>query len=210
MRKFLLLVFGFLISACTQEQPVTTVYVPINEHPIMETSTAQPVLNAQKQEIIKAQTAEKTTPVLGPKKTYMAELAKELHDTVDTTGIVVKQQDAQVLVVFPNEVLFGTNQTAFEEQIEPILAGIARSLKTYDRVKIQICGYTDNEGTVADNKAYSLRQANELSNFLRLNGVDINRITVDGLGPYNPIVNNDTALNRRRNDLDQYAITQII
>ena len=199
MRKFLLLVFGLLISACTQEQPVVTMYAPVNEQPTMGANVAQPVLNTQKQEITKAQTTGKPAPVFSPKKTYMAGLAKELRKTAADSGIVVKQQGSQIVVVFPNDVLFGSNQTSFESQTEPLLAEMARSLKKYDSVKIQICGYTDNEGTVADNKAYSLRQANAVSNFLRLNGVDINRITVDGLGPYSPIVNNDTAANRRRN-----------
>lgn len=195
MRKILLFILGILITACvphdetTQEVFYTQVVEPAPEPietPVVSVTQTQP-------------TPLKSTPAVRPNKTYMAGLAKKLKKTAGNSGISVLQQGYQIIITLPNDVAFGSNQSTLDSQIEPIIAQMARLFKEYDAVKIQVFGYTDNSGTVAANKAYSLRQANAVANFLRLNGIDINRIVVDGLGAENPIANNETEANRRRN-----------
>ncbi|MBR6674663.1 MAG: OmpA family protein [Alphaproteobacteria bacterium] len=46
---------------------------------------------------------------------------------------------------------------------------------------------------------WSLRRANAVSNYLRLQGVDGNRIVTDGLGSKNPIASNATSAGREQN-----------
>jgi len=130
---------------------------------------------------------------------YMDVQAAKLRQELLSTGVQVQQNGNQIVLIMPGNVTFGTNQATIEPKFEPILASVAKVIKEYDKTKIQIIGYTDNTGSVATNNALSLRRANAVSNFLRLNGVDINRIIVDGLGPQNPIASNKTAKGREQN-----------
>jgi len=130
---------------------------------------------------------------------YMDVQAAKLRKELQSTGVKVQQVDNQILLIMPGNVTFGTNQATIEPQFEPVLAAVAKVIKEYDKTKVQIIGYTDSTGTVATNNTLSLRRANAVSNFLRLNGVDINRIIVDGLGPQNPIASNKTTKGREQN-----------
>ena len=130
---------------------------------------------------------------------YMDIQAAKLRQELLSTGVQVQQKDNEILLIMPGNVTFGTNQATIEPKFEPVLASVAKVIKEYDRTKVQIIGYTDNTGSVATNNTLSLRRANSVSNFLRLNGVDINRIIVDGLGPQNPIATNKTAAGREQN-----------
>ena len=191
MRKILILFLGALMTACTPHDAVDEMYYPISTAP---ETVSTPVQHGQK-----VQPLATNSRTFNPNKTYMAELAKKLKKAAGTSGITVKQQGPKIVVTFPNDVVFGSNQTALDRQVEPIIAEMSRALKDYDSVKIQVFGYTDDVGTVSVNRAYSLKQANSIANFLRLNGIDVNRIVVDGLGAENPIANNKTEANRRRN-----------
>ncbi len=130
---------------------------------------------------------------------YMDIQAAKLRQELLSTGVQVQQIDNKIVLIMPGNITFGTNQATIEPQFEPILASVAKVIKEYDKTKIQIIGYTDNTGSIATNNTLSLRRANAVSNFLRLNGVDINRIIVDGLGPQNPIASNKTAKGREQN-----------
>ncbi len=130
---------------------------------------------------------------------YMDIQASKLRQELLSTGVQVQQVDNKIILIMPGHVTFGTNQATIQPQFEPVLSSVAKVIKEYDKTKVQIIGYTDSTGTVATNNTLSLRRANSVSNFLRLNGVDINRIIVDGLGPQNPIATNATAEGRKKN-----------
>ena len=130
---------------------------------------------------------------------YMDVQAAKLREELVSTGVQVQQVDNKIILIMPGNVTFGTNQATIEPQFEPVLASVAKVIKEYDKTKVQIIGYTDSTGSVTTNNALSLRRANAVSNFLRLNGVDINRIIVDGLGPQNPIASNKTEQGRQQN-----------
>ncbi|MBQ3695674.1 MAG: OmpA family protein [Alphaproteobacteria bacterium] len=130
---------------------------------------------------------------------YMDIQAAKLRQELLSTGVQVKQNGNEILLIMPGNITFGSNQATIDAKFEPVLASVAKVIKEYDRTKVQIIGYTDSTGSVATNNTLSLRRANAVSNFLRLNGVDINRIIVDGLGPEKPIASNKTAAGREQN-----------
>ena len=140
---------------------------------------------------------------------YMIEQTEKLQQAASTSGVQIKQQQNAIMIILPHKVAFGSNQTALDTQFEPILSAMARVMKEYDKTKIKIVGYTDNTDSVVSNKALSLRRANAVSNFLRLNGIDINRIIVDGLGPENPLTTNKTAKGREKNHRVEITLTNM-
>jgi len=75
----------------------------------------------------------------------------------------------------------------------PILADAAKTLKQNPNLKVEISGYTDNQGSALINKRLSQRRANSVMIELIKNGVDTNNLTAKGYGEKNPIADNNTA-----------------
>lgn len=140
---------------------------------------------------------------------YLGAQASQLRQELISTGVQVKQSGNELLIILPGKAVFGSNQTAIEPNFEPALAFIAKSIKQYDRTKVRVIGYTDTTGSIAANKELSLRRANSVFNFLRLNGVNINRIVIDGLGPEKPIASNKTALGREQNNRVEISLVNV-
>ncbi len=130
---------------------------------------------------------------------YMTVMARQFRKDLATTGAKVKQQDSKIFVRIPTQSIFGTNQAKIKPSFEQTLKSIAENLKTHPETMIRIVGHTDNSNSVLNSKTLSLRQANALSNFLRLEGVSAERLLAEGKGSLEPIANNDTPKGRIEN-----------
>ena len=130
---------------------------------------------------------------------YMDAQAKKLRMELQGTGVQVAQEGGRVYLIMPGNVTFGTNEATIRSGFKPVLNSVAKVINEYDETMVEIIGYTDSTGTNAVNNALSLRRANAVSNYLRLQGVDGNRIVTDGMGSQNPIASNATAAGREQN-----------
>ena len=130
---------------------------------------------------------------------YMDVQARKLRDQLVGTGVQVKELDGRISLIMPGNITFNTNEAVIKQGFTPVLDSVALVIKEYNKTMVQVYGYTDNTGTAATNNALSLRRANAVSNYLRLRGVDGNRIITDGLGSSNPIASNATAAGREQN-----------
>ncbi|MDR2902740.1 MAG: OmpA family protein [Lactobacillales bacterium] len=130
---------------------------------------------------------------------YMDVQAKKLRAELQGTGVQVAQEGNRVHLIMPGNITFSTNEANIRSSFEPVLNSVSKVIKEFDKTMVQIIGYTDNTGSAATNNALSLRRANAVSNYLRLQGVDGNRLIVDGLGAQNPIASNASATGREQN-----------
>lgn len=137
---------------------------------------------------------------------YMDIQARKLRAELVGTGVQVQQVDGRVYLIMPGNITFDTNEAVIKQGFQPVLNSIAKVIKEYNKTMVQVYGYTDNTGSAATNNALSLRRANAVSNFLRLKGVDGNRIITDGLGSANPIASNATAAGREQNRRVEIAL----
>lgn len=137
---------------------------------------------------------------------YMDIQARKLRTELVGTGVQVKQLDGRVYLIMPGNITFDTNEAVIKQGFQPVLNSIAKVIKEYNKTMVQVYGYTDSTGSAAINNALSLRRANAVSNFLRLKGVDGNRIITDGLGSSNPIASNATAEGREQNRRVEIAL----
>ena len=206
MKKVLFTVMSaFLASACVvQSETYDQEIVSVPWKSELDESVDMPMHTSSTPAQTKTSEVTQGTQILTPSSSsktpsYMDDQAKKLRQKLESSGVQIKQSDNEILLILPGHVVFGTNQTTIEPRFEPVLSSIARSINEYDRTKVQVFGYTDDTGSVAANHALSLRRANAVFNFLRLNGVDINRMVVDGLGPEKPIASNKTASGRKQN-----------
>ncbi len=130
---------------------------------------------------------------------YMDVQARKLREELQGTGVQVAQEGGRVYLIMPGNVTFDTNQATIRPGFQPVLNSVAKVINEYDKTMVEIIGYTDSTGSAATNNALSLRRANAVSNYLRLQGVDGNRIVTDGLGSQKPIASNATAVGREQN-----------
>jgi outer membrane protein OmpA-like peptidoglycan-associated protein len=130
---------------------------------------------------------------------YMDVQASKLRQELLNTGVQVQETNGQIYLIMPGNITFDSNDASIKSSFQPVLNSIAKVITEYNKTMVQINGYTDSTGSAATNNALSLRRANAISNYLRLQGVDGNRIVTDGLGSSNPIASNATAAGREQN-----------
>ena len=94
---------------------------------------------------------------------------------------------------------FTTGSARLTTSSLPILAAAAVTLKQNPNLKIEVAGYTDNQGASFINKRLSQRRANSVMIDLIKNGVDANSLTAKGYGEKNPIASNRTKNGRATN-----------
>lgn len=130
---------------------------------------------------------------------YMDYQAAKLRKELVGTGVQVKELNGQIYLIMPGNITFDTNEAFIKSSFQPVVISIAKVLKEYNKTAIQVNGYTDNTGSAAINNPLSLKRANAVADFLKIQGVASNRIIAHGYGSANPIASNATAAGREQN-----------
>ena len=66
-------------------------------------------------------------------------------------------------------------------------------------LRVEIAGHTDARGASGYNRELSLRRARAVRDYFVANGIDRERLVVEGYGESDPVVSDDTAAGRERN-----------
>lgn len=130
---------------------------------------------------------------------YMDYQASLLRKELVGTGVQVKELNGQVYLIMPGNITFDTNEAFIKKSFQPVIVSIAKVLKEYNKTFIQVNGYTDSTGSDAINNPLSVKRANAVADFLKVQGVSANRIVANGYGSANPIASNATASGREQN-----------
>jgi len=96
-------------------------------------------------------------------------------------------------------VRFDTGSARLTPSSLPIITAAAATLNKNPDIKVEISGYTDNQGLGIINKRLSQRRANTVMIQLIKDGVDANRLKAKGYGEKSPIATNNTAEGRATN-----------
>ncbi len=130
---------------------------------------------------------------------YMDVQEQALRRELLNTGVQVKKINNQIYLIMPGNITFDSNDANIKVSFQPVLNSIAKVIKEYNKTMVQVNGYTDSTGSAALNNSLSLMRANSVSNYLRIKGVEANRIVANGYGSSNPIASNSTAMGREQN-----------
>ena len=130
---------------------------------------------------------------------YMDVQARKLRQELLNTGVQVQEVNGQIYLIMPGNITFDSNDANIKPAFQPVLNSIAKVINEYSKTMVQVNGYTDSTGSAATNNSLSLMRANSISNYLRLRGVNGNRIVSNGYGSSNPIASNATAAGREQN-----------
>lgn len=96
-------------------------------------------------------------------------------------------------------VFFKTDSASLLEESKFQLEALYKLMNEYDKMKIEIRGYTDNVGDDAYNLELSKRRATAVENWLIDKGINPSRISSQGFGKSDPVETNNTEAGRARN-----------
>lgn len=114
---------------------------------------------------------------------------------------VERMPDRNLRVLLPSEVLFAYDSADISPAFASTLREVARIMSRRPRLRANIIGYTDSNGSDSYNLDLSLRRAESVATFISMQGVDRVRLHTEGRGEREPIASNATPegqqLNRR-------------
>ncbi|MGE5142968.1 MAG: OmpA family protein, partial [Acidobacteriota bacterium] len=96
-------------------------------------------------------------------------------------------------------VIFQTGSAALTAASLVSLDQAATSLRVHPEIRVEVAGYTDDQGTVAANRRLSQARADAVRAYLIRQSVPPGQVTARGYGSANPRDSNLTAAGRARN-----------
>lgn len=123
----------------------------------------------------------------------------ELRNSLANTGVSIKKQGDELILIMPGNITFDTNSHAIKGDFYEVLNSIGIVLKKYDKTKIIISGHTDSTGKYDYNKKLSLKRAESVSRYLGSHGINYARMQIFGHGPDVPVASNNTTDGKAKN-----------
>jgi len=107
-----------------------------------------------------------------------------------------------------NNVLFevGTTKLLKESFIE--LDEVVDFLKRNPKVRIELQGHTDNQGSALNDLELSQQRVDKIKNYLVSQGIRSNRVSGKGFGNTRPIASNNTEEERKLNRRVEFVIVK--
>ncbi|MDQ7075703.1 MAG: OmpA family protein [Gammaproteobacteria bacterium] len=126
-----------------------------------------------------------------------------LGKTVDEYGCAIIEIDLS-----NSEVPFEFGSEKLSLIGEKIWANIAKQIKQFPNVIVELGGHTDSKGSATFNQKFSLKRAKTVEAFLTSKGVQEKQLRVQGYGESQPIADNRTEEGRRSNRRVEAHIVQ--
>lgn len=121
---------------------------------------------------------------------------------VDANGCVVQQ----TLVL--RNITFATGSGTLTDEAKHVLDKIAEGMLGQPDMTIEIDGHTDSVGGQQYNLKLSQARAKLVRLYLKSKGVPMERMTVDGFGPFKPVADNTTEEGRALNRRVEFKVTR--
>ena len=107
-----------------------------------------------------------------------------------------------------NNIFFDFDKATLRNESYPELNRLLEFMNSYPNIRIHIEGHTDSVGAEDYNQQLSKRRAEAVARFLRVNGVNTNRLIVEGKGESTPVADNNTAEGRQQNRRVEFEIVE--
>lgn len=140
---------------------------------------------------------------------------QELSEAINATNtnklsIEVNQvHDGSLRILIPADEVFVGNTLRVNRKSHTILNKIVEEMNSRQELRVRIVGHTDSSGDDLFNQILSLNRSNSVAKYLISNGLRSSRIELEGRGSIDPLVSNDSTVNRlinRRIELYLYHL----
>lgn len=132
----------------------------------------------------------------------MDKQAKELEKIAET-----KRTDQGLVTKLKSDILFDTGKSDLKPAAQANLKQMADIMKKYPENILTVQGFTDNTGSQKVNEELSRKRAEAVKGALIANGMPAATISVQGMGPANPVADNKTADGRMKNRRVEIQVT---
>jgi outer membrane protein OmpA-like peptidoglycan-associated protein len=130
----------------------------------------------------------------------MEEQKRQMKQATAGTDIQVSQTaNNQLKMNIPSDISFDSGRAEIKPEMYPVLNSLVAGLMSNPNAQANIVGHTDNTGNDSINNPLSVNRAANTRSYLASQGIQPNRISIDGRGSYEPEVPNDSPMNRARN-----------
>ncbi|SIT48316.1 OmpA/MotB domain protein [Paraburkholderia ribeironis] len=119
--------------------------------------------------------------------------------TKGTGTQITEQPDGSLKMNIPSSVTFDTSSYAIKPSFSPVLDELAQTLQQNPEVVASVVGHTDSTGSAAYNQTLSVNRAQSVTGYLAQRGIAPQRLSATGMGPNQPIADNNTEAGRSAN-----------
>ncbi len=132
----------------------------------------------------------------------MDKQAKELEQIAET-----KRTEQGLITKLKSDILFDSGKADLKGEAKTSLQKMAEIMKKYPENVLVVKGYTDNKGSKEINESLSAKRAFAVKETLIAAGMPASVIGMEGLGPVNPIADNNNAVGRKQNRRVEIEVT---
>lgn len=122
-----------------------------------------------------------------------------LADRIIAQGVTIIRVGDEFRMILPSSLFFHDRSTRLNHGYDPVLRQIAEFLRKFEKVDVEVAGYTDNVGPQWRDLALSRQQAQNLMKRLYAQGVDARMMYASGYAAADPIASNDSERGRKLN-----------
>ncbi|MBW1709544.1 MAG: OmpA family protein [Deltaproteobacteria bacterium] len=115
------------------------------------------------------------------------------------SDLIQVRNEARRTIITVSDLLFGFDKHELTDALKISLARITGILSVFRDLSVMIEGHTDNKGTEEYNQKLSENRANNVLDFMILQGIDPSRLAAKGYNFSRPIASNDTSEGRQKN-----------
>lgn len=130
---------------------------------------------------------------------FMDAHAEALRERLAETDAAVERVRDDIILTMPGQLAFEPDRADIEPAFAVVLEDVAAVLIAYADTQVEVGGYTDTSGSMVRNMELSLERAGAVAERLVELGVAAARISAKGLGPLDPVADNETEAGRRLN-----------
>lgn len=144
-----------------------------------------------------------------PKAYYIIDDIRVWQEGNELIELIDDKEISDGMKIELKNVEFDANSSTLRLNSYAELEKLVAFMITFEKVKIEIRGHTDNIGSNASNQTLSKERAKVIFDYLISNGTDKERISYKGFGESEPIFSNSTENGRRKNRRVEFVILSI-